>query len=82
MLELTEQELQMVANELKRNVESLKEDIKKEDIQIFPSYEAFFYWLHNDLELQQCLKMLFEKKTLVDEVEFLILETGTTVYVR
>ncbi|HFJ9376796.1 TPA: hypothetical protein ACGW65_001083 [Bacillus paranthracis] len=82
MLELTEQELQMVANEFKRTVESLKEDINKEDIQIFPSYEAFFYWLHDDLKLQQCLKMLFEKKTLVDEAEYLILETGKTVYVR
>ncbi|WP_144537566.1 hypothetical protein [Bacillus thuringiensis] len=82
MLELTQKEMQMVAKELKRTVESLKEDIKKENIQIFASYEVFFYWLHDDLQLQQCLKMLFEKKTLVDEAEYLILETGKTVYVR
>lgn len=79
MLELTEKEMEIVANKFELSIEGLKEEIKKENVRIFPSYEAFFYWLHDEMKPKELIKLMFEKKNLADKSEHIVLESGKTV---
>ncbi|MDF9598958.1 hypothetical protein P7D15_00660 [Bacillus cereus] len=79
MLELTEKEMEIVANKFELSIEGLKEDIEEENVRIFPSYEAFFYWLHDEMKPKELIKLMFEKKDLADKSEHIVLESGKTV---
>lgn len=79
MLELTEKEMEIVANKFELSIEGLKEEIKEENVRIFPSYEAFFYWLHDEMKPKELIKLMFEKKDLADKSEHIVLESGKTV---
>ncbi|MES5838041.1 hypothetical protein [Bacillus cereus group sp. MG11] len=80
MLELNEREMKIVANKFDVNMETLKREIEKDNVRIFPSYETFFYWLHDDLQPTKYIKMLFEKSNLLKESKYIVLGSGITVY--
>ncbi|KXY50996.1 anthranilate synthase [Bacillus cereus] len=80
MLELNEREMKIVANKFDVNMETLKREIEKDNVRMFPSYETFFYWLHDDLKPTQYIKMLFEKSNLLKESKYIVLGSGITVY--
>ncbi|HHT7008828.1 hypothetical protein [Bacillus cereus group sp. BfR-BA-01328] len=79
MLELTEKEMEIVANKFEFSIEGLKGDIEEENVRIFSSYEAFFYWLHDEMKPKELIKLMFEKKNLADKSEHIVLESGKTV---
>lgn len=79
MLKLTQKEMEIVASKFELTMEGLKEDIEEENVRIFPSYEAFFYWLHDEMKPKELIKLMFKKKTLADKTEHIVLESGKTV---